>query len=53
MHMHLLLERWNRILKVFANSLDQDQTPKNVASDFDQNCLLFLVVFEKCEENDD
>ena len=34
-------ERWNRILKAFANSLDPDETPQNVASHQDPNCLLF------------
>ncbi|KAH3701717.1 hypothetical protein DPMN_076710 [Dreissena polymorpha] len=31
----------NRILKAFANSLDPDETPQNVASHQDPNCLLF------------
>ncbi|KAH3787498.1 hypothetical protein DPMN_165622 [Dreissena polymorpha] len=30
-----------RILKAFANSLDPDETPQNVASHQDPNCLLF------------
>ncbi|KAH3709240.1 hypothetical protein DPMN_068702 [Dreissena polymorpha] len=29
---------WNRILKAFANSLDPDETPQNVASHQDPNC---------------
>ncbi|KAH3702487.1 hypothetical protein DPMN_077510 [Dreissena polymorpha] len=31
----------NRILKAFANSLDPDETPQNVASHLDPNCLNF------------
>ncbi|KAH3820954.1 hypothetical protein DPMN_122707 [Dreissena polymorpha] len=31
----------NQILKAFANSLDPDETPQNVASHQDPNCLLF------------
>ncbi|KAH3753994.1 hypothetical protein DPMN_188651 [Dreissena polymorpha] len=31
----------NRILKAFANSFDPDETPQNVASHQDPNCLLF------------
>ena len=34
-------ERWNQILKAFANSLDPDETPQNMASHQDPNCLLF------------
>ncbi|KAH3895602.1 hypothetical protein DPMN_019767 [Dreissena polymorpha] len=30
----------NRILKAYANSLDPDETPQNVASHQDPNCLL-------------
>ncbi|KAH3740769.1 hypothetical protein DPMN_047480 [Dreissena polymorpha] len=30
--------RWNWILKAFANSLDPDETPQNVASHQDPNC---------------
>ncbi|KAH3866864.1 hypothetical protein DPMN_029987 [Dreissena polymorpha] len=29
--------RWNRILKTFANSLDPDETPQSVASHQDRN----------------
>ncbi|KAH3777178.1 hypothetical protein DPMN_178614 [Dreissena polymorpha] len=36
-----LFQCWNRILKAFANSLDPDETPQNVASHQDPNCLLF------------
>ncbi|KAH3835125.1 hypothetical protein DPMN_108468 [Dreissena polymorpha] len=32
---------WNRILKAFANSLDPDEMPQNVASHLDPNYLLF------------
>ncbi|KAH3702589.1 hypothetical protein DPMN_077613 [Dreissena polymorpha] len=32
---------WNRIVKAFANSLDPDVTPKNMASHQNPNCLLF------------
>ncbi|KAH3862477.1 hypothetical protein DPMN_025444 [Dreissena polymorpha] len=32
---------WNRIVKAFANSLDPDETPQNVASHQDPNCLVF------------
>ncbi|KAH3873283.1 hypothetical protein DPMN_036515 [Dreissena polymorpha] len=31
---------WNRIFKAFANSLDPDETPQNMASHQDPNCLL-------------
>ncbi|KAH3872068.1 hypothetical protein DPMN_035281 [Dreissena polymorpha] len=34
------LECWNRILKAFANSLDPDETPQNVASHLDPNSIL-------------
>ncbi|KAH3850951.1 hypothetical protein DPMN_093427 [Dreissena polymorpha] len=30
---------WNRILKAFANSVDPDETPQNVASHQDPNCF--------------
>ncbi|KAH3856070.1 hypothetical protein DPMN_098650 [Dreissena polymorpha] len=30
---------WNRILKAFANTLDPDETPQNVASHQDPNCI--------------
>ncbi|KAH3893704.1 hypothetical protein DPMN_017854 [Dreissena polymorpha] len=30
----------NRILKAFANSLDPDETPQNMASHQDPNCIL-------------
>ncbi|KAH3738536.1 hypothetical protein DPMN_045173, partial [Dreissena polymorpha] len=32
------LKCWNRIVKAFANSLDPDETPQNVASHQDPNC---------------
>ncbi|KAH3720425.1 hypothetical protein DPMN_063324 [Dreissena polymorpha] len=32
------LSCWNQILKAFANSLDPDETPQNVASHQDPNC---------------
>ncbi|KAH3833623.1 hypothetical protein DPMN_106935, partial [Dreissena polymorpha] len=32
-----VLKCWNRILKAFANSLDPDETPQNVASHQDPN----------------
>ncbi|KAH3771279.1 hypothetical protein DPMN_172592 [Dreissena polymorpha] len=35
---------WNRILKAFANSLDPDETPQNVASHLDPNLLLLLLL---------
>ncbi|KAH3794158.1 hypothetical protein DPMN_147689, partial [Dreissena polymorpha] len=31
------IQRWSRILKAFANSLDPDETPQNVASHQDPN----------------
>ncbi|KAH3808611.1 hypothetical protein DPMN_136968 [Dreissena polymorpha] len=30
---------WNRILKAFANSFDPDETPQNVVSHQDPNCI--------------
>ncbi|KAH3804948.1 hypothetical protein DPMN_133240, partial [Dreissena polymorpha] len=35
---------WNRILKAFANSLDPDETPQNVASHLDPNYTTFCGV---------
>ncbi|KAH3880648.1 hypothetical protein DPMN_004569 [Dreissena polymorpha] len=33
----------NRILKAFANSLDPDETPQNVASHQDPNCWVIII----------
>ncbi|KAH3719199.1 hypothetical protein DPMN_062031 [Dreissena polymorpha] len=33
----ILIQCWNRILKAFANSLDPDEKPQNVASHQDPN----------------
>ncbi|KAH3863916.1 hypothetical protein DPMN_026922 [Dreissena polymorpha] len=31
---------WNRILKAFANNLDPDEMPQNMASHQDPNCAI-------------
>ncbi|KAH3791858.1 hypothetical protein DPMN_145349, partial [Dreissena polymorpha] len=39
-----LMHCGNRILKALANSLDPDETPQNVASHQDPNCLLWILM---------
>ncbi|KAH3873448.1 hypothetical protein DPMN_036683 [Dreissena polymorpha] len=43
---HPIAQCWNRILKAFANSWDPDETPQNMVSHQDPNCLQAMHDFK-------